>query len=403
MKNHAASKTEHPEPPTTPAAIDALPSGGAAKPADSTEPVSESLARGILDSVVVGVVRFNKDHRVDYMNAFATQLLGPFVPQGEEDPALSIFAPFTIWPDGSVCRVEDYPASRCFATGEPQGPTTLGLHRDGEPTTWITISVVPVIDRTSGKPESVIVTFVDATQHYEIERSLRQSEDRYRGLVEQAPDAILVQRDGKVVFINDAGVKLWGGESRDALIGRQVLDFIHPRFREMVARRMEQAKSGEVTPLVNQMHVRPDGTRVLVEVTGIPCEYDGLPCAQVIMRDVTRRRRVERQVRRQRELLKKFFDRIPLVVVIFDSQGRIKMVNREWHRVLGWDSTGRISEILKSCYPDPDDRRQATAYIQGRRRDGATRAFACATAARSRFRRPCSFCPTGLAWASART
>ena len=136
----------------------------------------------------------------------------------------------------------------------------------------------------------------------------------------------------------------------------------------MVARRMEQAKSGEVTPLVNQMHVRPDGTRAWVEVTGIPCEYDGLPCASD-HGDVTRRRCVERQVRRQRELLKKFFDRIPLVVVIFDSQGRIKMVNREWHRVLGWDSTGRISEILKAVIRIRTTAARRPRTSRGRRRD----------------------------------
>ena len=360
---------------------------GGSHTAKTAQHAGEGLTRGILDSVVVGVVRFAKDGRSTFLNAFADRFRG-FTGLTAEAPSLADFERFTIWPDGSPCRVEDYPATKCFETGLPQGPTTIGLRAENGDTTWVTISVVPEQDSASGMLESVIATFVDVTHARQVEESLRQSDDRYRRLVEKAPDAIVVHRDSKIVFLNDAAVKLWAGSGREDFIGRSVLDFVHPRDKEMVKTRVRQIQAGASAPLVDQLHVRLDGRKVRVAVTGMPCAYNGQPSVQVILRDVTRRRRVERQVRRQREILRKFFDRIPVFVAIFDPSGRIKMVNREWKRVLGWEAGLTLPELLERCYPDPRERQQAADHMRTapagwmnatvRVRDGRTRNISCA-------------------------
>jgi PAS domain S-box-containing protein len=322
-----------------------------------------ALARGILDSVVVGVVEFNRARRAVYANAYARQMLAAtgFDP---DRCSLDDFQPFTIWPDGSICRPEDYPAARCFETGLPQGPTTIGVRQPGGEVIWATISVVPAPDSASGRPETVVATFVDVSRWHQVEESLRQSEDRYRRLVEEAPDAIVVHQDSKIVFINDAGMRLWAGTTRQQFLGRSIFDFVDPRFHDVVKNRVREVHRGATAPPIDQVHVRLDGRKVRVEVTGMPCVYDGQPCVQAILRDVTRRRRVERQVRRQREILRKFFDRIPVLVAMFDPRGRARVVNRQWKRVMGCGAGVTIRQLLERFYPDALERQRVVHYME---------------------------------------
>ena len=268
--------------------------GKAIEPTDHEQPLAEhdpsdpKLLPGILDSLVVGVMQFDKQGGMTYANAFAQRIM-EFVGLAPHERSLRDFEPWTIRPDGSPFLIEDYPAIKCLRTGQPQGPTTLGLrHRSGE-TRWLTISTVPGLDPLTGTTDSAIATFIDVTHSKQVEESLRQSEDRYRRLVEEAPDAIVVHQDGKLVFVNDAAVELWGGKTREEFLGRDIFDFIHPRYQKLVEQRIRQAQAGETVPLVDQIHYRMDGRKVRVEVTGMPCIYDGKPSVQAILRDVTQR------------------------------------------------------------------------------------------------------------------
>ena len=228
---------------------------------------SEALASGILDSVVVGVVRFDRNGVATYSNAFAQQLLD-FTGLGQRLIGLASFQPYTINPDGTEFLAEDYPAHRCLATGQPQGPTTIGLRRGDAKTVWITVSAVPVFEAGSAELTGTIATFVDISRSIEVEESLRQSEERYRSLVEQAPDAIVVHHHGTIVFVNGAAVSLWHGTTREQFIGRSILEYVHPRDHEDVKRRVRQIEAGgQVTPM-DQVHLTVDGRRRRVEVTG---------------------------------------------------------------------------------------------------------------------------------------
>ncbi|MEX0977837.1 MAG: PAS domain S-box protein [Pirellulales bacterium] len=261
------------------------------------EQIKQEEIHDVLNSLAAGVFKVFKDGRIVYANAQGRRLLD----MPDRDPvgmSLREFEPFTIWPDGSPLGYDDYPAIKCLRTGELQSGTVLGLRLPGDRLLWITVSAVPMLDPKTGVPESAIVTIVDSSQPKHVEDSLRESEERYRRLVEHAPDAIIVHRKGSILFVNDAGVRLYGGRSRDDFIGRNVLDLVPPKLQAQVRRRIRLAMSGQVTPLTVQRHIRLDGRPVYVEVTGSSCMYLGQRSVQVICRDVTRRRRAERDLRR---------------------------------------------------------------------------------------------------------
>jgi PAS domain S-box-containing protein len=130
------------------------------------------------------------------------------------------------------------------------------------------------------------------------EESLRQSEERYRNLVEHAPDAVFVTHDNQIVYGNDAAVRLLGAAGRKDFIGRDFLDFIHPDYQANVRLRIERILAdNRPSPLAEEQIVRLDGEAVDVEVIGMPCIYDGLPAIQRVLRDVSDRRRAQEKAR----------------------------------------------------------------------------------------------------------
>ena len=267
----------------------------AGQPAPASVPGGLDETERILNCVAAGVFKVSSDGTITYANAQARRLVTVGEPLGRTVRGCESD---TVWQDGTPCAFEDLPPIKCLRTGEFQPPVTIGLRSPEQRYQWVTVTAAPLLDPKTGKPESALVTVVDSSHPIHVEASLRQSEDRYRRLVELAPDAIVVHRGGPMVYVNNAGVKLWGGRSRDDFIGRNVLDFIHPDDLAMGRQRVARAMSGESTELIVQRHVRLDGTEVTVEVTGASCIYEGLPAVQVIFRDVSRRIEVEHELRR---------------------------------------------------------------------------------------------------------
>ena len=142
--------------------------------------------------------------------------------------------------------------------------------------------------------EVVLLSIVrDISRRLQAEQALRDSEDRYRGLVDLSPEAIIVHAEGRIVFVNPAAVALLGAATPDELVGKPVLDAIHPDEREVVVARVNQARLGRVTPLARRRWLRLDGHVVETEVTGAGVEFDGRPAVQVVARDIGGRVRAE--------------------------------------------------------------------------------------------------------------
>lgn len=136
------------------------------------------------------------------------------------------------------------------------------------------------------------------------EVALRESEERYRRLVELSPDAIFVTVDRRIVYVNAAMVKLFGAGSAADLEGRAVLDLVHPESRSLVNERVVTLHdSGRPNPPAEEKWVRPDGVVLMCEVVAAPTQWTGAPGVQVILRDIRERKAAEDQLAQQARAL----------------------------------------------------------------------------------------------------
>ncbi len=130
----------------------------------------------------------------------------------------------------------------------------------------------------------------------EAENTLRESEAKYRSLVELSQDLIAIYQEAQVVFINEAGAKLLGASNPEQIVGKLITDFIPDRYRETAAKRMADRLTQVRSAMYVQEFLRLDGTEFLAEVMGTPFSYHGEVAVQLVMRDLTEQKKAQRAV-----------------------------------------------------------------------------------------------------------
>ncbi len=189
---------------------------------------------------------------------------------------------------------------------------------------------------------------VDISPQKKADEELRNSEERYRQLVESSPDAVVMHADGKIIFVNAAAVTLMGARNKEDLIGKNAMDFVHPDSRNIAANRIKQMllfKQPEA--LTEERFYKLDGSIIYVEVAAAPISYQGRTAIQVIVRDISKRYQTEEQIR----ILLRAVEQSPNSIVITDTSGNIEYVNPKFSQLTGYsldEALGKNPRILKS-------------------------------------------------------
>lgn len=232
-----------------------------------------------------------------------------------------------------------------------------------------------------GKP-AVQVIARDIGARKRAEKALVEMQARYRQLVELSPDSIHIHQDGRLVFVNSACVQLFGAQSADQLLGRSLLDFIHPDQREIVRERMRvQYEEKRKIPGMVQKLLRLDGIVVDVEIKSAPFTFEGRPAIQTVVRDITERIRAEESLRQFRAAM----DLSPNEIFLVDrATMRYVDVNETACRLLGYTRAELLElgphqvapaslEELAAAYDRiiAGDDSRAALEINQRRKDGS--------------------------------
>jgi PAS domain S-box-containing protein len=212
-----------------------------------------------------------------------------------------------------------------------------------------------ILDTERNNVIATIAQGQDITERKQVEEALRISEARYRLLVENANETILVAQDGMLKFVNQMTVELFG-YSEQELTSRPFPEFVHPDDRGMVVERHIRRLKGDVfQPRYAFRLVTRDGSIKWVEIGAVLIDWEGRPATLNFITDITERKQANIEMNRQREILQKIFDHIPVMITYFDKNGKITMTNHELIRVLGWTSEEwKTENILVKCYPEPE-------------------------------------------------
>lgn len=164
---------------------------------------------------------------------------------------------------------------------------------------------------------------------------LASAEARYRTLVERSPGAITVHRHGKIIYVNPAAIELFGAESAEQLVGKPILELVHPDCHEITLARVNSIfDEGISTELAELKYLQLNGSTIDVEVQGIRSLFDGAPAVQVAIRDITDRKQTESKLRdlnfrlsEKTELLQTTLASISQGVLVIDGQDRVNAFN----------------------------------------------------------------------------
>ena len=158
----------------------------------------------------------------------------------------------------------------------------------------------------------------------------RQAEEKFRRMVEGAPDPIFIQTDGKFAYVNPAACRLFGIASPDELLHTPVLERVHPENREQALERMHRlnVERKPIKKLFEQRFLRSDGSVVWVETKGEPIAYEGRHGALVFVRDTTERKIAEQKLRESTERFRVAFECSASGMCLMGTDGTFSSVNQ---------------------------------------------------------------------------
>jgi len=176
----------------------------------------------------------------------------------------------------------------------------------------------------------------------------KQSEKRFRGLLEAAPDAmVIVDREGMVVMVNAQTEKVFGYE-RDDLLGKHVEQLVPIRFRDVHPfHRSQYGKNPRVRPMGAELELyalRKDGTEFPVEISLSPMETEEDKLIIAAIRDIAERKRAEAKFRG-------LLESAPDAMVVVDQQGTIQLVNSQTEKLFGYDRVEIVGQPVETLVP----------------------------------------------------
>ena len=134
--------------------------------------------------------------------------------------------------------------------------------------------------------------------------ALTESEERFRRLVETLPDAIIVIREERIIFVNPCGVKLVGAQRPEQVVDKELSEIIHPGSLASIRRRMRDCyQSGVASPPAEHVLVALDGSSVETESAAIPILWKGSPAIEAIVRDIRGRKQAEKALQESQAAL----------------------------------------------------------------------------------------------------
>jgi PAS domain S-box-containing protein len=195
-----------------------------------------------------------------------------------------------------------------------------------------------VLRDDNGTPCRMSGSVLDITDRKRMEEAVRESEDRYRTLVELSPSGVFVFCEGRTVYVNHRGAILMGANDPQEILERSMFEFIHPDFHHEVRENVKCLLDGRVSVhSAERIYLKKDGTPVPVHVEASRITWNGTPAIIGLVSDITDRKQTEEALRASEERFARVFRTSPHPIVISEIEtGRLVDVNDAAYQLLGY-------------------------------------------------------------------
>lgn len=229
---------------------------------------------------------------------------------------------------------------------------------------WFDNYFYPIFDE-KGEVTQIAVFTRDITEQREAEDALKESEERFRTVVENAGEGIgVVDENETFVFSNPAAEKIFG-VGKGNLTGRNLMDFLSDEGKEKVLHQTEKRRQGEKTTYELEI-IREDGEKRIIVVTSTPRwdkdgKYEG---AFGVFRDITERKMLEDELRKREEMYRKLVETLPDAVTMTDLEGNIVYASKKTLELHGFESEGEMVGINSLKLISPEERDMALKNLK---------------------------------------
>ncbi len=238
-----------------------------------------------------------------------------------------------------------------------------GVRTDGS-RMWLEVDVVSITD-AEGNLVGTQSALRDITQRKQAEEGLRESEERFRRVVEHIGDALAVDNvAGRVVFANDRFLNLFGLQSGE-IPNIKLEDYVSPEYCDEVRDRHERRMRGEDVPTHFEYEgIRRDGARIWLEAEVVPIrDHDGnLVGSQKTLRDVTERKRAERALRDSEERLRHLVSSSNDWVWEVDENGIYTYAGPQCRGILGYEPSEIVGKSPFELMPEDESVQVAAVF-----------------------------------------
>ncbi|HKP95416.1 MAG TPA: PAS domain S-box protein [Fibrobacteria bacterium] len=241
-----------------------------------------------------------------------------------------------------------------------------------------------VVRGEAGAPVRMLGAMLDITEFKRAEEAVRESEEKYRKLVDVLPDVIAIVVEGKVVFVNQAGLQFYGVAEESGILGRPAMEFFHPESRQAVFQRMLQLDSGAEIPPMEHKFLRKDGSSIEAESRAITFPYRGQLAKLAVIRDITARKQAEFALRDSEERYRLLFLNNPQPMWLFDTDSlRFLDVNDAAIGKYGYSREEFLARTVENLWLEEDrpslapamaqlvSLRETNGVLRHRRKDGS--------------------------------
>ncbi|MFN3481004.1 MAG: PAS domain S-box protein, partial [Thermodesulfovibrionales bacterium] len=196
-----------------------------------------------------------------------------------------------------------------------------------------------VKDRTAELENKNRELTLEIEKRKQSELMLRESEEKFRSLVEQSLTGVYIIQDGSFIYANPEMARIFGYETEEIINKKTPHDLTAEDFHSTVKENIRRRLEGEIKAVHYTFKgKRKDGSLIDVEVAGSVTEIAGKPAIIGTIRDITEHVQIEKEREAQRRFLQSVLDNIPDQIMVIRPDFRIELINSSLKKEMGADT-----------------------------------------------------------------